>query len=53
MALAVILILITCLSSATFCKEIKSKNLSTLFITGSSTIIFGFFSISKIIQSFF
>ncbi|MFB1050364.1 DUF2759 family protein [Paraliobacillus sp. JSM ZJ581] len=53
MPLALTLMMITCLSSAAFCKEMKSKNLTALLVTGSSVLIFGFFSISTIMTSFF
>ncbi|GAA5415500.1 hypothetical protein Pryu01_00525 [Paraliobacillus ryukyuensis] len=51
MALAIILIIITSLSSLAVCREIKSKNISAAIVTGSSAIIFGFFSITTVVTS--
>ncbi|CQR46839.1 hypothetical protein BN1058_01116 [Paraliobacillus sp. PM-2] len=53
MALAMILLIITCLSGAALCREIKAKDIIAVLFTGSSAIIFGFFSIATILSSFY
>ncbi|WP_112181306.1 DUF2759 family protein [Paraliobacillus sp. X-1268] len=53
MALALILIIITLLCGSALCREFKSKNTSATIMTGSSTILFGFLSITTIITSYF
>ncbi|WP_162880725.1 DUF2759 family protein [Paraliobacillus sediminis] len=53
MVLAFILIIITLLCGSALCRELKSKNISATLMTGSSTILFGFLSISTIITSYF
>lgn len=53
MVLGFILIIITLLCGFAVCREIKSKNIMASIMTGSSALLFGFFSVTTILASYF